>query len=424
VRIKQLYLKAKSAWASGTLHERAKRFLKTQVVRFFEVLGGYITLRKDDRNLNLKAGFQNHSNNHRSDPAHLRRIINAYKAAKRAQPSEGPFQIRGLWEEWIAVHYDALISALEREDIPSLSQLLENLYREKFTSGTGGYDNYLQYHSLFGKAYIKYVWSRYRDKLAALDYDLRELSFPCVGNPAGVFYNDQVISIETLRHAYRAVEISELVRDLPNAIIVEIGGGLGGEAYQAIQRGISKYTVFDIPEVVVISSYFLLSAFPDKRVRLFGEEATDYDIQVLPHFAIAQLPDLSVDLFYNSCSFSEMDGKSSREYLTIIERACRKYFMHDNHDCTFIFKNADGTISQNVVGSKLIPNGTLFKRIYKKPRVHGLPEDRSFVHYEYLYERIEASFGLTCGKTGEGTISGGIGLRTPMSVPQADLYKS
>jgi hypothetical protein len=85
-----------------------------------------------------------------------------------------------------------------------------------------------------------------------------------------------------------------------------------------------------------------------------------------------------------------MDGNSSREYLAIIERACRKYFLHDNHDSTFIFKNPDGSISRNVIGSKLIPNRALFKRLYKKPRVHGLPEDRSFVHYEYLYERIGA----------------------------------
>ena len=390
MRIKLLYLKAKRAWDSGTLNERTKRFLKTQIVRFFEVLGGYVALHRADRRLNLKAGFSAHANNHRSEPDHLRRIINAYKASKRAQPQDGPFQIRGIWEEWIDVHYGTLISALEREDIPLLSQQLENLYREKFTSGTGGgYDNYLQYHSLLGKAYIKYVWSSYRDKLVALDFDLRNLSFPHVGHPAGVFYNDNVISIATLRYAYHAVEISELLRDWPDAVVVEIGGGLGGQAYQAVQRGISKYTIFDIPEVAVVSSYLLLSAFPNKRVRLFGEDS-DYDIRILPHFAIAQLPDSSVDLFYNSCSFSEMDGNSSREYLAIIERACRKYFLHDNHDSTFIFKNPDGSISQNVIGSKLIPNRALFKRLYKKPRVHGLPEDRSFIHYEYLYERMGA----------------------------------
>ena len=184
MRIKQLYLKAKTAWASGTLNERAKRFVKTQVALSFEVIGGYMALKKADRSLNLKAGFSVHSNNHRSDPAHLRRIINAYKASKRAQPIDGPFQIRGLWEELIVVHYGMLIAALEREDIPVLSRLLENLHREKFTAGTGAYDQYLRYHSLFGKAYIKYVWSRYRDKLAALDFDVRQLSFPYVGNPA------------------------------------------------------------------------------------------------------------------------------------------------------------------------------------------------------------------------------------------------
>ena len=62
--------------------------------------------------------------------------------------------------------------------------------------------------------------------------------------------------------------------------------------------------------------------------------------------------------------------------------------MHDNHDKTFIFKNNDGTNSKNIIGSNLLPDKNEFKRIYKKPRVHGLPEDKSFIHYEYLYERI------------------------------------
>jgi putative sugar O-methyltransferase len=389
VRIKQLYLKAKQARANGTLNERARRFLKTRIVRLIEVAIGYCALQTPDRRLDLKSGFSDHANNRRSDPQHIHRIIDAYKASKRAQPRDGPFQIRGLWEEWIAVHYGSLVSALEQEDIASLSRQLENLFREQFTSGTGGYDNFLQFRSLFGRAYLKVVWSRYRDKLVALDFDLRKLHFPCIGNPVGVLYNDQVISIDTLRHAYHAVEIAGLVRDRAGASVVEIGGGLGGQAYQAIRLGVPKYTVFDIPEVTVVSSYFLLTAFPDKRVRLFGEDSdSGYDIRLLPHFAVAQLADSSVDLFFNSCSFSEMDGNSSREYLAIIERTCRKYFLHDNHDMSFKFRNPDGSISQNVIGSKLIPDPARYKRLYKKPRVHGLPEDRFYVHFEYLYERM------------------------------------
>jgi len=84
-----------------------------------------------------------------------------------------------------------------------------------------------------------------------------------------------------------------------------------------------------------------------------------------------------------------MDGPASREYLAVIERICRKYFLHENHDTVFKFKNADGSMSENVIGSKLIPDPSRFKRIFKKPRVYGLPEDRSFPFFEYLYERIQ-----------------------------------
>ena len=61
--------------------------------------------------------------------------------------------------------------------------------------------------------------------------------------------------------------------------------------------------------------------------------------------------------------------------------------MHDNHDKTFIFKNNNGTKSKNIIGSDLVPDKSKFKRIYKKPRVHGLPDD-NYIHHEFLYERI------------------------------------
>jgi hypothetical protein len=380
-RIGYFYTKIMKAWSTGTLRDKSSRFLVTMVRRPFEVLTGYIRLSKADRNLNIKDGFADHrqeKNHHRSNPEHLRRIIASYKASKQAQGQAAlPFEIRGLWAEWISVNYKTLITALETEDLAGLSRLLENLFREQCTIGTGGYDNYLRYRSFLGSLYIKYVWSRYRDKLLTLDFGPQRIDFPHVANQTGV--------------------MCELLRDVPKATCVEIGAGLGGQAYQTVQMSgerIFKYLLFDIPEVATLSSYFLLSAFPDKRVRLFGEgpvsvsSGEEYDIAVFPHFAITQLPDSSVDLFYNSCSFSEMDGVSSREYLLLIERACRKYFLHDNHDAILEFRNPDGSTSANVIGSKLIPNPALFKRIFKKPRVHGLPEDRSFVHFEYLYEKI------------------------------------
>ena len=400
-RISYYYSKIKSAWLSGNLWEKSRRFLTTMIRRPFEVLIGYMRLSKADRCLNIKSGFANHRQekyHQRSNPEHLRRIVSAYKAAKHAQGQAAlPFEIRGLWDEWISINYKKLITALENENLDELSCIFENIFREKCTIGIGGYENYHRYRTPLGGFYIKYVWSKYRDLLCAIDFDIEKIDFPYVGNPTGVLINGKVISHTTLRHAYHAIEMNMLLCDNPKANIVEIGGGWGGQAHQTLSMNeqISKYTLFDIPEVAAISSYFLLSSFPNKKVRLFGEGliSTDsheeYDIAVFPHFSINQLADLSVDLFYNSCSFSEMDGESSKEYLSIIQRAGCKYFMHDNHDTIFEYKNPDGSISSNVIGSKLIPDPAFFKRVFKKPRVHGLPEDRSFIHFEYLYERIK-----------------------------------
>lgn len=145
-----------------------------------------------------------------------------------------------------------------------------------------------------------------------------------------------------------------------------------------------------MPPRPVISSYLLLSACPEKRVGLFGEVSVvgDCDVAVLPHFAVEQFPEDSVHLFYSSCSFSEMDGRAARAYLSVIEQSCRRYVMHDNHDTVFEFRLADGSMSSNVIGSKLVPDAGRFKRLYKKPCVHGLSEDHGVVHFEYLYERL------------------------------------
>ena len=394
------YLKIKTAWSSGNLWQKSRIFLTTMIRRFFEVSIGYMRLSKADRCLNIKGGFTDHRQeeyHQQSNPEHLRRIVSAYKAAKLVQGQAAlPFEIRGLWAELISINFKKLIVALENENLDELSCILENIFREPCTIGIGGYDDYRRYRKPFGGLYIKYVWSKYRDFLCSIDFNMEKIDFPHVGNPTGSLIKGKVISGETLRHAYHAFEMNMLLNDTPQANIVEIGGGMGGQAYQTLHMNeqISKYIVFDIPEVAAISSYFLLSSFPNKKVRLFGEglisadSDEEYDVAVFPHFSINQLSDSSVDLFYNSCSFSEMDGDTSKEYLSIIQRVCCKYFMHNNHDNIFELKNPDGSISLNVIGSKLIPDPTLFKRVFKKPRVHGLPEDWSFIGFEYLYERI------------------------------------
>jgi hypothetical protein len=86
-----------------------------------------------------------------------------------------------------------------------------------------------------------------------------------------------------------------------------------------------------------------------------------------------------------------MDRASTLAYLGVIERACRKYFSHINHETRLRHRGPDGTMCVNVIGSELLPDPHRFRRIFKKPRVFCLPEDRPHPAFEYLYERRDGT---------------------------------
>lgn len=157
-----------------------------------------------------------------------------------------------------------------------------------------------------------------------------------------------------------------------------------------------NYISLDIPEMLAISSYFLMSSFPEKKFLLYGEDSNDfedYDIVLMPHFILPKLEDESVDLFFNSNSLSEMPRETSDEYVSQIERICKKYFMHINHDGRFVWQQNGKRITNNM-GSEIIPNPARFKRIYKHPRLFATLEDKLFYidkqasHFTYLYEKF------------------------------------
>jgi len=246
--------------------------------------------------------------------------------------------------------------------------------------------------------YVRTLWCDYRDKLAESGLAVTAVRHPLIGNPAGAMVGDQVIPAETLRHTSTGLAIRDLLTRVPDAVMVEIGGGFGGQAFQVLSlcrdagAPVRQYLDFDIPEVLFVASYFLMTALPAERFRLYGEGDVvtgggDYTIGLFPHYAIAELPASSADLVFNSNSFSEMDESSSRAYLAAIDRVSRRYFMHINHEVRLQFQQPDGTLSRNAIGSELVPDPASFTRVYKKPRFHGRPEDSVYPAFEYLYER-------------------------------------
>ena len=163
------FSKIKRAIAAGNLLDKSKRYITTRLQRPFQVVQSYFRASNADRNLKLKDGFVDHQSkksHHKSNPEHIKRIISAYKKAKASQKNLPlPFQIRGVWEEWLSMNYKDLVDALVAENIEKASNLFENLFREQFTNGAGGYDNYIRYQSPLGGLYIRHMWCEYRNKL-------------------------------------------------------------------------------------------------------------------------------------------------------------------------------------------------------------------------------------------------------------------
>ena len=102
-------------------------------------------------------------------------------------------------------------------------------------------------------------------------------------------------------------------------------------AESLLKNNNTRYIIYDLPEVNAISSFFLMNAFPDKKVILFGEEELwesknlEFDIAIMPYYMIKKLPNESCDFIYNACSFSEMSKECALTYVKQIELSCKKY---------------------------------------------------------------------------------------------------
>lgn len=340
------------------------------------------------------------------DPAYLRifeRISDAYIKAKKDQGNVGSaYQVSPMWQSFLDDRFGDLSKCLLEKNIKSLQTLLENFHKHEFTFGSGASSD--DYFRIKKNRFYKYqfvnTWYEYYNVLQSLLGNPPQLHYPPLGNPMGLLHNGHIIPIEALRYFYYSVEMRSFLQGIDCPIICEIGGGVGGQAYTVLSNADRKfiYILLDIPEMLVIAAYFLVAAFRKKKFLLYGEDAFDsqhldqFDVILMPHFFLPELGDETVDLFFNSCSFAEMNRDTVEEYLRQINRICRKYLMHINHDFKFEWVDNGKTIT-NMPGCEIIPDPHRFRRIYKHPRLFARLEDKYMYylheagHFTYLYEK-------------------------------------
>ena len=318
------------------------------------------------------------------------RMIKFYHQNKITITEANNTSNKGVWREWIDINFEEIIDHIINKRTNKISDILNNMFREKIAIGAGGYDLWNRYNKIFGKYYINLVWNNYFELLKKSKFPIDKLKFPLIGNPCGLEFNNSIISIETLRHAYFAQKISNYINK-ESCKVVDIGPGIGGVMHQLLNlKNETKVFLVDLPEMIFFSSAFISTAFPNKNIFFYGESEKirkNADIFFIPNTHKKFLNNYNIDIYFNSCSFSEMDSDETKSYLEIINKNCYGYLIHDNHEDNFKYKGTNN-FSKNITGSKISHYLDRFQLLEKKKRTHMLPDDLNLEHFEYTLKKI------------------------------------
>jgi hypothetical protein len=136
----------------------------------------------------------------------------------------------------------------------------------------------------------------------------------------GALYNVDTLKFFEAFTALRRAEALPALEGPDRRIVVEIGGGWGGFAYQlkTLFPHVT-YVIVDLPEVFLFSAVYLLTLFPDARVVFAtdGTEASEIesaDFVFVPHTRLRATPIGRPDLVVNMVSFQEMTSAQVAEY--------------------------------------------------------------------------------------------------------------
>jgi putative sugar O-methyltransferase len=198
------------------------------------------------------------------------------------------------------------MAELLRGDQPArrafMAQFLRNFFRNEGLSGFWGHSNMFQIfsreRSVKRADLMRQQFEAWREFFP--DTDIKELEAPRIGNPWGYVIEGTLVYEPACEYHYQADYFSKLLSDISNPVVVEIGGGFGGLAYQLIKKipGI-RYIGFDLPENLLLQDYYLSCAFPKRNATL------------LPNFELPDF-DIKADLIINIRSLSEMLREARR----------------------------------------------------------------------------------------------------------------
>lgn len=166
---------------------------------------------------------------------------------------------------------------------------------------------------------------------------LDDVDQPRVGNPWGYDIDGRLVVEPAFEYHFLALRIRDLVADMAQPVVMEIGGGFGGLARQILRLvpGV-RYVGLDLPENVIVQSWYLSRSLPDHRIGFNnldlanGKGLTNVDALILPNWALPDLKFSRLDAIVNVHSFGEMNRSTLETYFTEFLRLRPEWIFHDN----------------------------------------------------------------------------------------------
>ena len=164
---------------------------------------------------------------------------------------------------------------------------------------------------------------------------------------------------------YTAWRCREILKNIQNPSMCEIGAGIGKTAYYSNLLGIKRYTIIDLPHINILQGFYLIKSFPRAKISLYGEENSGNNyISILPDFAFDKINGKVFDLTLNQDSFPEIDRKIVLDYLCKIKQHTKNLFLSINQESQNTMMIGD--LKQHNV-SELVSETKSFERIHRFP---------------------------------------------------------
>jgi len=319
----------------------------------------------------------------------IAKIVDHYRQWHTVQTAQK--EIYQVSREWLPIYQNYLgpmIDLYLKGDLNGIKQAFENFFRHPMSTGLHGMhfdmvDQYMNPNSPPTadalKAYSESCGlTAFTFRCTCPDTPIDKLVRKPAGNPYGYRLDGYMIYPSAEYHYAFSEKISILLKQVKPATILELGGGFGGLAYYCV-RDIPdvKFILVDLPENAALQAYYLKTMFPEKNIKLYGESAIDsqFDILIMPNFAIEEIENDSINLTFNSYSLAEMSRATMEHYIKLICRFTKDYFYHLNH------------VYWEVSSDEFPIDFSKFQLLFRNPTLWGKdPRSYKIDQHEYLYK--------------------------------------